>query len=322
MKENKNIIKYGLFTVTALCTFLPFKVFALENVNIGRELTEKEYTNLSKIGLDDDQIKNLDINTFNEYKDFEVGEQEIVEKYFKEYEAYTPHATKVKQYITEEITEEEYNNASEISTYATTHETSYKKLSITLSKSSNLNEPNIRVAEATLTWKKVPATKSYDVFGFYATTGGLANNPTAMQTMTELAPNSNAECAVSSKNHLTTYATYHTNWNKKQQTAQLYNYGNGISMKLDTNVTNCTNDLGMFFGTITGYKFSILNRAYPVNGGSTVTIRASYQHAQSSVTLNESLNYDFSTSGYGGAIKFNSSVASKYDQMGGVSATL
>lgn len=65
----------------------------------------------------------------------------------------------------------------------------------------------------------------------------------------------------------------------------------------------------------------VANQTFRVNKGGTVY--ANYQHAQSSVTLNESKNYNFSTSGYGGVIKFNnSSVAGKYDQMGGVSVTL
>ena len=67
----------------------------------------------------------------------------------------------------------------------------------------------------------------------------------------------------------------------------------------------------------------LVNTPKAVASSNALTVRASYQHAQSSVTLNESKNYDFSTNGYGGVIRFRSStVAEKYDQMGGVSVTL
>ncbi len=88
-----------------------------------------------------------------------------------------------------------------------------------------------------------------------------------------------------------------------------------------TDIKKFNNGFGVHYGVITGYKFSILNRA--IASSNALTVRASYQHAQSSVTLNESKNYDFSTNGYGGVIRFRSStVAEKYDQMGGVSVTL
>ncbi len=49
------------------------------------------------------------------------------------------------------------------------------------------------------------------------------------------------------------------------------------------------------------------------------TIYASYQHATSNVTLAQSKKYTLSAAGYGNVLLFNSSVASKYDGMGGVS---
>lgn len=51
------------------------------------------------------------------------------------------------------------------------------------------------------------------------------------------------------------------------------------------------------------------------------TVYGTYQHATSDLTLSQSQNYTFSSSGLGGVLKFANSVSSKYDGMKGVSAT-
>ncbi|MDE5599605.1 MAG: hypothetical protein K2I49_01570 [Ureaplasma sp.] len=51
-------------------------------------------------------------------------------------------------------------------------------------------------------------------------------------------------------------------------------------------------------------------------------VYASYQHAKKTISLANSRKYTYASSGYGGVFKFDSSVSSYYDAMGGVSATL
>lgn len=51
-------------------------------------------------------------------------------------------------------------------------------------------------------------------------------------------------------------------------------------------------------------------------------IYVSYQHAKNNVTLAQSRKYSFTNSGYGGVFGFDSSVASKYDGMKGLSINL
>ena len=51
-------------------------------------------------------------------------------------------------------------------------------------------------------------------------------------------------------------------------------------------------------------------------------VYASYQHAKKSISLANSRKYTFASSGYGGVFRFDSSVSSYYDAMGGVVATL
>ena len=53
-----------------------------------------------------------------------------------------------------------------------------------------------------------------------------------------------------------------------------------------------------------------------ING--TGLLYSSYQHATSSVTLNQSKNYTISSLGYGNTTLFANSVAGKYDGMAGV----
>lgn len=66
-----------------------------------------------------------------------------------------------------------------------------------------------------------------------------------------------------------------------------------------------------------GLEYSLL---FSVTGSGTVY--GSYQHAMSTVSLNDSLNYTISSSGYGKVINFSPSVAFHYDQMNGVDLTV
>lgn len=45
---------------------------------------------------------------------------------------------------------------------------------------------------------------------------------------------------------------------------------------------------------------------------------ATYQHAQKEVSLAQSRKYSINKNGYGGVVKFDSSVASKYDKTEGL----
>jgi len=306
-----------LFLVTIFSIVLPLNTLALQNENVGRELTKEEYENLKTLGLNDDTIRNLDVVTFEKYKDFIAEEQVTETKYFKDVPIRTFTRGNEYRYIPIEVTEEEYNNA-DIQTRGSSHETTYKKLTITLSHHpSSYNTSRIVVTD--LTWKKIPANKSYDVYALYATSGTIAI-PTAYQNKYELAPSGDVCALNTNKTWTTTYSSSHANWNTVG-TLSIYN-GAGISMEFDSRLTPCTYDLGMMVGVEKGYNFQMITSATPV-GNNPVTIRASYQHAQGSVSLSASKNYQFSTSGYGGVILFNnSSTASIYDQMGGVSATL
>lgn len=313
-------LKFNFVTalIITLLVLSPFHVKALENDNIGREISETEYENLTRLGLNEDTIKHLSKEKFEEYKDFEIGEQIVTTKYFKDIPIELFSNDGKQRYVSVEISEDEYNNSNVNLPKSVSHDTSYKKLTLTLSRHSVVTN-NSRAVVADLTWKKLPSTKSYDVFALYVTSGAMAK-PTAYQHKVETIPTGDACVLNSTYKWTTTYGSNHSDWNTNG-VLNVYK-GAGISMQLDTRRTTCVYDLGMVIGFDKSYNFQMITTATPTDSN-TVTIRASYQHAQQTVSLSESKNYNFSTSGYGGVIAFNnSSTASKYDRMGGVSDTL
>lgn len=318
MIKSKSKICFAILIIVTFAILSPVNTHALQNENLGGKITDSEYENLRKLGLNEETIKNLDIETFEKYKDFEIGEQAITTKYFKDVPIRTLSIVDQYKYIPVEVTEEEYKNSEPNLERAASHETTYKKLTLTITRHPNsMNTSRIVVAD--LTWKQLPANKSYDVFALY-TTSGVFEMPTAYQHKEELAPSGDTCSLNTTKTWTTTYSSYHPDWNT---TGFLSVYkGAGISMQLDTRRTPCTYDLGVVLGFDKGYNFQMITSATPGENNS-VTIRASYQHAQGTVSLSASKNYQFSTAGYGGVILFNnSSTASIYDRMGGVSDTL
>ena len=96
---------------------------------------------------------------------------------------------------------------------------------------------------------------------------------------------------------------------------QIYKSGGNYYTIYNGNYQSFTNGYGysalLHSGTDQEYVMT-----FKVSGSGYVF--GSYQHATSNVTLNQSKNYTLSSSGYGGVILFDSSVASYYDAMYGV----
>lgn len=87
----------------------------------------------------------------------------------------------------------------------------------------------------------------------------------------------------------------------------MFNNGAGISMNLV--------DAGHEFANLMAYS------GYYTNDN--ITFYASYQHAQSDISVADSKKYNLSSSGLGGVINFtNASIRSKYDGMQGISYLL
>ena len=302
--------------------YLP-NVDAITNVNIDRELTTDEYNNLKNLGLTDDDIIYLSESDFNDYKDFVVGEQVTVTKYFKDVEVYTPSGYSNIQ--TQEITEEEYNGSSDIVPLASSHETNYKKLTLTLS--NHLTNPTARVAVAKLHWKKVPKVKSFDWFGFYLVDVMGITQASAIQKATEYIGNPNLACAgyMNTVTRNYEFDKLSTAW-KHEEIIPLSYRGVAVAMQLYATVNVCNESEGgvgiVVVGQNVGYDFTLMGNiaSYP---NSTVTVNASYQHSQQRISSSDALKFKFNSGGYGGVFKFNNSTINGYfDNMKGVSATL
>lgn len=170
-------------------------------------------------------------------------------------------------YTSIEISADEFNSITEFDLLSTSVETEYKKMSL-----SN-NGQNINLS---VTWKKTPKYKSYDVIAVMSNDVTFyVSSLVGLQTAT-----------VSGSKE---YAHYNYN----SQNVKIFDNGIGISMNLINNATYYVLDM-----TIRYYG----------NG----LVYGNYRHAQSNVTLAQSQDYYLSN---GNIVFNNSSISSKYDSI-------
>lgn len=131
----------------------------------------------------------------------------------------------------------------------------------------------------TATWKSVPKVRSYDVIAMRWGYGKQYSSYDGQQDTQD-------SCVY--------YSQGGTN-SKTDGT------GVGISMNLVDDATSLTLYLRVYFDL------------------APTTVYGAYEHATSAVTLAQSQNYTFNSSGMGGVLYFNSSVSSYYDNTAGVS---
>lgn len=249
--------------------------------NNGVEMNQIQYEKMTLL-YSDRFISYMSQETFDKYKNSSIINNDTI--YYKE----VSHDNEVIE--TTEVSKAEFENASTeacgISTYANDdgyYETNYKRLSASLIDGSTFT------LLATLTWKKVPVTRSYDVFAFrvmhfnYYAPGGL-------------------------QTYYTSAGPTYINYNVTSEGYKSLSNGAGFSM----NLKDGTN--------ITGYDMLIdIDLNINTSSYSNALAQVSYQHAQSSVTRTQSMGYTLSAGGLGGAILFNdSAIRNKYDEMPGI----
>lgn len=170
-------------------------------------------------------------------------------------------------YSSFEISEDEFNSVSDADLLSTSVETEYKKMTL-----SN-NGQNINLS---VTWKKTPKYKSYDVIAIMSNDVTFyVSSLVALQTAT-----------VGSS---TEYAHYNYN----NQNVKIFDRGIGISMNLINDATYYVLDM-----TIRYYGSGL--------------VYGNYRHAQSNVTLAQSQDYYLSN---GNIVFNNSSISNKYDSI-------
>jgi hypothetical protein len=168
-------------------------------------------------------------------------------------------------------------------------ETTYKRLNVSLTDYGNNNFDVF----GSLTWKKVPACRSYDIFAFrtnymsYSNPSGIQSYFTSPTNFTNI-----------------TYNTSSSGYNSDTNGA-----GFSMNLKDGSNITKYEMTLWA--------DLSITNFNY-----STAHVYTTYQHAQTDLTQAQSKSYTFSAGGLGDVVYFsNTTIRNKYDGMAGIHLT-
>lgn len=286
----------------------------------GISITQEQYKNFKLVGLTDQEIKTMPLETYDKYKIIEFVKVDKEEtKFFRET---TINSMRYNNTIVEEITEQEYKNETLnnnlIIPYDTTvsHETTYKKITLTSLEISH-QYPNVRTVTSSLTWKQLPSVRSHEIYAARVTNGEIAQY-TYSGSMTSTETSFDENCGINGRtNHVISYPYTRTSWNLSN--ASIGFSGIGYTGKLKNNSEYCLNDLGMFFSTAVGYSSTLTFQS--VTGA---TVYVTYQHATKNVELTDVLSqYTFSNSGLGNVVYFsNVNLRNSYDGMGGVHLTL
>lgn len=283
----KRFLKGGLLALVctvSMCVGVEAKYVYYTN-EVGVEMTELEYEKMLGI-YSERYVGHMSQEEFDVLKNANIISGQSV--YYKTtYE----NGVAVEE---KEISAEEYANAPEgaisepgiapLSGDYKYLETSYKKLSGSLAELDS----GIYTMAGSLHWKKVPYCRSYDVFAYR-----LRNFSYSGFTGTQV-------YYVNGQYNSINY--YQSSPGYKAQSN-----GAGVSM----NLVDGSN--------ITGYDLIIGTNLTTSGKGE---IYLSYQHTQSDVTREQSKGYTLNINGLGNVILFsNSTIASKYDGMGGVHLT-
>jgi|GEM_PF-1021905 len=306
----------------------------------GIKMTEHEVTNLKNLAFTDEQISYMDLEEFDKNKNLVSEIESISEIYVKStyYTAFEKVPTKsrvdIEKTLTNEgtlyvvnevITEEAYERVSEddiISTKSLVtgiRETTYKKLTTTIIK----NGSYYRVRND-LTWKKMPSTRSYDVFGIRVADSNVS--PKASSQYAKMTWKVEHQCGNYSNQYSTVYSSL-DNWNVSSGN------GYGVTMKLPSDA-KCTGSV------YDPYYNTIINKAgvakvtslgmymyYDVKKKTTVTVKAidaygSYQHSTKTISFKNSLSFSIGSGGLGGVLNFGVELNKSFDAMGGTHAEL
>ncbi|MDE5888627.1 MAG: hypothetical protein K2H20_01260 [Bacilli bacterium] len=182
--------------------------------------------------------------------------------------------------ITTEVSEEEYNSISpenNISPQAQTVETSYKKITATISKFNS----NYFKYTGTLTWKNMPSTRSYDIMGL-----GYFGNVTLVGEVNF------------KQSYCTTDGVCNTSNGYYQYKGQT---GSGAMFALPS-------------GSLSSLTETIYILVEKTNKSTTVLeqeLDADYSHAQKAVSYSAAKGFYIDTCG----IQLNSDIYSSYDSM-------
>ena len=290
-------MKKIFITLLMAVMVLPTMVSAQEatyytNAN-GVTLTEEQYNYLTGY-FSENTLYSMTKEQLNLIKDDRNLTITTETKYIRTDEVYDNMGNLLESVETE-VSEEDalnYDEQEQITPYAwnVTYQTTMKRLYMQVVSSS----ASTKIVTITNTWLSLPKVRSFDVIA--------------------LRPEANSMTINVNSNTISGYQNWDGNVinyngsssNTKKSSSFTGNGGIGISMNIVDNVSS---------------SLETSMTVYFLCGNSTFSIAGTYQHATSDVTLAQSQNYSFSSSGNGNVLSFASSVASKYDDMQGVKLT-
>lgn len=321
----------------------------------GVEMSTNEFNNLISMGFTDEQIYNMEQDEFEKNKNLsgEIVATDTI--YVKTINTYAPKDENLnimafaKSEIINDInngnnyelvstqniiiTEEEFNNVDENNDNVIIVNdvnpdiisTEYKKLTTNIIK----NGSTYRVKND-LTWKKMPSTRSNDLFGIRIN-HSIAEPKSGSQYAKTTYKMKDA-CTLQT----TTYNTVHSsNWNRAET-------GYGVAFKIPSDTTKryiwykeadypCADKDSLYKVPATGNKLvdvdvtSLNSYMYfdlvKLSNGA-LSAFGSYQHAQKSVSLSSALTFTFGSGGLGGVFNLSASISEKYDGMDGTHAQI
>ncbi|MDE5630198.1 MAG: hypothetical protein K2I70_01215, partial [Bacilli bacterium] len=313
---------------------LPLNINALTIGN--RVLTENEYTNLVNLGFDDVSISMMSDEEFYANKDLEA---EIVAQdsvYFRTY-VYAKNQITMRYYdeedddyyyVNEEITKEEYENSDRQSVMpldtSNPVDTTYKNLVTTLSYVSSTKRYR---ANSTLKWKKMPKTRSYDIFA-------MSVNPSVSEVLMN---SQHAYSTYEIKDYCRNKTVSSNKMNHDSDTWRKNANGTGVTFKLPESwaesfrwdetknipypCENTINKIGKMGNVLIDYDAinlqSILYFDLVKVSKAPLSVYGDYQHAQKSVSLSAAANFSisFDKGNLGPSISISSTTSEKYDHM-------
>lgn len=274
-------VAFVLFTCAFINNVHAEEVFYVNDKSV--QMTEEEYNNLLEV-FSELKIATISQEEFDKYANGNVVSQGAV--YQK--------TTTVNGVVTvEEVSKEEYENADEETNSCNNNarsddssyfETTYKKLNVTLFDAGSVFD-----LVCSLSWKKIPTVRSYDVFAFLLSHFNYSN-------------------VTGSQVYKIGSSATQIDYNTSSEGYKSFSNGAGMSM----NLKDGTN--------ITGYEMT-LYATLTINSYNYSTAHAwvSYQHAQTDLTRAQSKNYYLSIGGLGNVIQFNTTtLEDSYDGMSGV----
>ena len=290
-------MKKIFITLLMAVMVLPTMVSAQEvtyytNAN-GVTLTEEQYNYLTGY-FSENTLYSMTKEQLNLIKDDRNLTITTETKYIRTDEVYDNMGNLLESVETEVYEEDalNYDEQELITPYAwnVTYQTTMKRLYMQVVSGSD----STKIVTITNTWLSLPKVRSFDVIALRPETNSMTINV-------------NSNTISGYQNWDGNVINYNgSSSNTKKSSSFTGNGGIGISMNIVDNVSSSLEtSMTVIF----------------LCGNSNFSIAGTYQHATSDVTLAQSQNYSFSSSGYGNVLSFASSVASKYDDMQGVKLT-